>query len=263
MKLTNSQEEYIKTIYILSKTEKEIRVTDIAKRLGITKPSVNRAIKNLKDLNLLNYQTYGEIKLTKEGEIQAQEILKKEDIVKKYARKKEIYKISDIRKKFAVITVDAKCTKKCILASQNIQRKKDVEYLFNIPIEKAVHASMAFPAIFTPCHYKKYYFIDGGTVDNLPVDALKDLGATKTISLSFKLDEYKGNENLFSTILRACDIFSLKDVKMGQKLSDIDIEIDIDQAKLLKIDNIDSSIQIGYDTVMKNKEKILGMVETK
>ena len=186
-----------------------------------------------------------------------------EDIVKKYARKKEIYKISDIRKKFAVITVDAKCTKKCILASQNIQRKKDVEYLFNIPIEKAVHASMAFPAIFTPCHYKKYYFIDGGTVDNLPVDALKDLGATKTISLSFKLDEYKGNENLFSTILRACDIFSLKDVKMGQKLSDIDIEIDINQAKLLKIDNIDSSIQIGYDTVMKNKEKILGMVETK
>ena len=58
MKLTNSQEEYIKTIYILSKTEKEIRVTDIAKRLGITKPSVNRAINNLKDLKLLNYKDF-------------------------------------------------------------------------------------------------------------------------------------------------------------------------------------------------------------
>ena len=68
MKLTNSQEEYIKTIYILSKTEKEIRVTDIAKKLEITKPSVNRAIKNLKDIKLINYETYGEIKLTKEGE---------------------------------------------------------------------------------------------------------------------------------------------------------------------------------------------------
>ena len=62
MKLTNSQEEYIKTIYILSKTEKEIRVTDIAQKLEITKPSVNRAIKNLKDIKLINYKTYGEIK---------------------------------------------------------------------------------------------------------------------------------------------------------------------------------------------------------
>ena len=32
MNLTVSQEEYLKTIYILSKTEKEIRVTDIAKK---------------------------------------------------------------------------------------------------------------------------------------------------------------------------------------------------------------------------------------
>ena len=38
MNLTSSQEEYLKTIYILSKTEKEIRVTDIAKILEITKP---------------------------------------------------------------------------------------------------------------------------------------------------------------------------------------------------------------------------------
>ena len=82
MNLTVSQEEYLKTIYILSKTEKEIRVTDIAQKLGITKPSVNRAIKGLKTLNLLNYETYGNISLTAEGEKISQEILKKEDLLK-------------------------------------------------------------------------------------------------------------------------------------------------------------------------------------
>ena len=82
MNLTVSQEEYLKTIYILSKTEKEIRVTDIAKKLEITKPSVNRAIKSLKNLNLLNYETYGNINLTKEGEKVSQEIIKKEDLLK-------------------------------------------------------------------------------------------------------------------------------------------------------------------------------------
>ena len=96
MNLTNSQEKYIKTIYILSKTEKEIRVTDIAKKLDITKPSVNRAIKNLKDIRLLNYETYGEIQLTEEGEKIAQEILKREDVMKLF-----LSKILDIEEKQA------------------------------------------------------------------------------------------------------------------------------------------------------------------
>lgn len=94
MDLTNSQEEYIKTIYILSKTEKEIRVTDIAKRLEITKPSVNRAMKNLKDIKLLDYEAYGKINLTKEGEKIAKEILKREDVLKLF-----LNKILDIEEK--------------------------------------------------------------------------------------------------------------------------------------------------------------------
>lgn len=125
MKLTNSQEEYIKTIYILSKTEKEIRVTDIAKRLGITKPSVNRAINNLKDLKLLNYKTYGEIKLTKEGEIQAQEILKKEDIVKIF-----LNKILDIEEKQA--EKEAKAMKHAISPETEEKLEKFINKVLNL-----------------------------------------------------------------------------------------------------------------------------------
>lgn len=185
-----------------------------------------------------------------------------EKIVEKYAKQKEIHKISDIQKKFAMITVDSKTTKKTVLTSTiDINKEKDVEYLSNIPIGKAVHASMSFPAIFTPCKYEEYCFIDGGTVDNLPVQTLKDLGAEKTIALSFRLDEFEGTENLFGTILRACDIFSKKDVEKGQALSDINIEINANEVKLLKIDDVDKTINIGYNAVMQNKEKILGMVE--
>ena len=125
MNLTVSQEEYLKTIYILSKTEKEIRVTDIAKRLGITKPSVNRAINNLKDLKLLNYKTYGEIKLTKEGEIQAQEILKKEDIVKIF-----LNKILDIEEKQA--EKEAKAMKHAISQETEEKLEKFINKVLNL-----------------------------------------------------------------------------------------------------------------------------------
>lgn len=228
--------------------------------IQVTKESYKKMIKFKKSVFLkagIKFLISRKIEL--QGIIDGEEI---EQIIEKYAEQKEIRKMSDIQKKFAMITVDSKTTKKTILTSTtDINKEKDVEYLSNIPIGKAVHASMSFPAIFTPCKYEEYCFIDGGTVDNLPVQTLKDIGAEKTIALSFKLDEFKGTENLFSTILRACDIFSMKDVKSGQELSDINIEINANEVKLLQIDDVDKTINIGYNTVIKNKEKILGMVE--
>lgn len=81
MKLTNSQEEYLVAIYDLSIQDKNVRVTDIAKRLNITKPSVNKAINNLKELEFVNYEKYSNVSLTSSGEEMAKEILRKQDII--------------------------------------------------------------------------------------------------------------------------------------------------------------------------------------
>lgn len=62
--ITKSQEEYLKTMYILKKQNGNIRVTDIANKMECTKPSVNKAIYNLKNHELLNYESYGTIELT-------------------------------------------------------------------------------------------------------------------------------------------------------------------------------------------------------
>lgn len=84
MKLTNSQEEYLKTIYILEKSKDKVRVTDIADKLNITKPSVNRGIKNLREIGLLEYEAYGNITFTFQGEELAKEIIKRHDIIKMF-----------------------------------------------------------------------------------------------------------------------------------------------------------------------------------
>ena len=80
--LTNSQEEYLKVIYILKNTQKDIRVTDIAKKLDKSKASVNNAINLLKKDGLIDYEPYGQIKLTEEGETEAIKIIEAYDIVK-------------------------------------------------------------------------------------------------------------------------------------------------------------------------------------
>ena len=62
--ISKAQEEYLKTIYILKKQNGNIRVTDIANKMNLTKPSVNKAINNLKNNGFLNYESYGTIELT-------------------------------------------------------------------------------------------------------------------------------------------------------------------------------------------------------
>ena len=186
---------------------------------------------------------------------------KVEDLVNKIAKLKDVENIKDIKMPFAVVTVDAITTKEYILSSIKIKnRQQDFGYINDISIGTAIRASMAFPGVFTPCDYKEYSFMDGGTKDNLPVQVLKDMGAEKTLGISFKLDKYESNGNILATILRACDIFSLKDVRKAQEIADYFVEVEVENAKLLEIKEMDQCIKIGYDTIMKNKEKILELV---
>ena len=79
--VSKALEEYLKTMYILNKQNGYVRVTDVANKMNCTKPSVNKALHNLKDNGLVNYETYGTIELTREGEDLAKKILEAYDIV--------------------------------------------------------------------------------------------------------------------------------------------------------------------------------------
>lgn len=91
--ITKATEEYLKTMYILKKQNKNIRVTDIANKMQCTKPSVNKALHNLKNNGLINYEIYGTIELTQDGEKLAKKVLEAYDIV--YLFLKEVLNIEE------------------------------------------------------------------------------------------------------------------------------------------------------------------------
>ena len=81
MKLTNVQEEYLKTIYLLQLDEGKSKLTDIAEKLNKSKASVNSAINNLVELGLVDNEKYGPITLTDQGKLEAKKIVAANDIV--------------------------------------------------------------------------------------------------------------------------------------------------------------------------------------
>lgn len=185
------------------------------------------------------------------------------NLVEEVAAEKNIETMNDINMNFAVCTVDTISTKECIFLSKECNDELDnIDYIYNAPVSIATRASMSFPAVFTPCNYEKYNFIDGGTKDNLPIKVLKAMGADKTLGLSFKIDDYTPKADLFAILLRTVDIFSLSDVRTAQMIADDFIEIDAAGTGLLVIDDFDKVIETGYNTIMANKEKILKLYES-
>jgi DtxR family Mn-dependent transcriptional regulator len=71
--MTQSLEDYLEMVSFLA-DEGEVRVTDIASRLGVSKPSVLTALKVLEDQGLLEHERYRGVSLTKLGMAQAAEI---------------------------------------------------------------------------------------------------------------------------------------------------------------------------------------------
>lgn len=83
-KLSSSQEDYLKEIYLMSIKGSEVRVTDIALKLGISKPSVNKAINMLKQMGYISHEHYGSIELTPEGQEIGKEIAENYKIANKF-----------------------------------------------------------------------------------------------------------------------------------------------------------------------------------
>lgn len=67
MPLHESGEDYLETIYLLSKKKDFVRSIDIATELNYSKASISRAMKLLREAGLITMADDGQIKLTKLG----------------------------------------------------------------------------------------------------------------------------------------------------------------------------------------------------
>lgn len=64
--MTQSLEDYLEMVSFLA-DEGEVRVTDIASRLGVSKPSVLTALKVLEEQGFLEHERYSNVALTAKG----------------------------------------------------------------------------------------------------------------------------------------------------------------------------------------------------
>ena len=82
--LSESLEDYLETILDLETTNKVARVKDIADKMGVLRGSVTGALKTLADKDLINYEPYSFITLTRKGATIAREVTRRHSVIQTF-----------------------------------------------------------------------------------------------------------------------------------------------------------------------------------
>lgn len=85
--MTQSLEDYLEMVgFLADEGEGSVRVTDIASRLGVSKPSVLSAIRSLEELGFLEHERYRGVALTATGSVRAAEIRSRHEFLTCFLR---------------------------------------------------------------------------------------------------------------------------------------------------------------------------------
>lgn len=83
-KVNESMENYLETILILQQNNKEVRMSDVATHLAVSKPSVNKAMRLLKEEGYIQQEVYGTISLTDSGMVYAKKVYERHLLFRRF-----------------------------------------------------------------------------------------------------------------------------------------------------------------------------------
>ncbi len=170
---------------------------------------------------------------------------------------KKIKKLQDLKIPIVIPAVDLRDSEKYIFT--NMEKLND-KYLNKADISVAVRASSSYPAVFAPCIYNKHKFVDGGILDNIPVEEVKKIGADKVIAVRFKLNKTSRTVGLRSTLNKSIDIMFSKIEGEIVKKADYVIEIDTQEVNPFDFKQSNKCYKYGYLQTKKEIDNIKKML---
>lgn len=84
MKMQESPEDYLETIYMLSLSQQDVRSIDVARHLGYSKPSVSVAMKRLRENGYVLMDESNLLSLTEEGLSIARRVYERHNVITKF-----------------------------------------------------------------------------------------------------------------------------------------------------------------------------------
>ena len=131
-------------------------------------------------------------------------------------------------------------------------------------LPEAIMASGTLPSLFAPTELDGQVLIDGGVVNNYPVDEVKKLGATTIIGIDVQ-DQLVNRESLSSAtevLVQINNYRTVNDMVVKRKQTDIYIQPDIKDFSVIDFEKKATIIQTG-ETAAREQWEVLKSLSTK
>lgn len=130
----------------------------------------------------------------------------------------------------------------------------------------AVIASSTIPSVFTPTEKDGMLLVDGGVLERVPAETVKEMGAKVVIAVDALGDlQYTGQpENLISLILRMFDLQDANNTaRMRTERDYIDLWVEPRMGSMSQyiVKDLDVAYERGYEAGREKMEEILKLVK--
>jgi NTE family protein len=129
-------------------------------------------------------------------------------------------------------------------------------------IAKAVHASSAIPGVFEPVMHMGKLLVDGGVVDNIPIDVARAKGADLVIAVD--ISEDVGNvdiKNLLDVLLQTTNIMFAVNVAHLRGGADVLVQPAVGGVGMLDFSKKKGCMQAGIDAARAAVPKIRAAID--
>lgn len=127
-------------------------------------------------------------------------------------------------------------------------------------LSEAIRASISIPGVFEPYRYGNRLLVDGGVIDRVPVNVVRQMGADIVIAsdVGFNGGSFKIN-SFFDVIIRSLGIMEKEIVNTRVMPSDVVIKPQVDDINPASFEQSELCVQRGKEAAEKVIYKILSL----
>ena len=126
-------------------------------------------------------------------------------------------------------------------------------------LSTAVRASMAIPGVFTPVELNGQVLADGGMVENIPVEVVREMQADKVIAIDLHLPvgTREQLESLTGVLSSALSVMILQNERRSLAQADTIVTVEAGSFSLTEYNQVKERIALGYQSAQNAANSLL------